>query len=190
MRRSAITTRTHAEPSKFRLACRPCLVLVEACQTDQKKTHPGSIPKPVGLGISGSHPTIYKHLDTLALKFSGGEMEINKSSIGQTNRGESPVKPETFDMHQLCRKMQRVARSDTRYNFVRILIFFCRSPHCNDDHTTNTMHVFMASSARTRSTSCRWTCVTSANPPELYVVTHHCWTVVYTSARFGHDDRK
>ena len=136
MRGSAITTRNHAEPGWLAV---PAWYLLRPVSADQKKTHPGSIPKPVGLGISGSHPTIYKHLDTLALKFSGGEMEINKSSIGQTNRGESPVKPETFNMHQLCRKMQRVARSDTRYNFVQIFILFCHSI-CDDDDTPTIVH--------------------------------------------------
>ena len=39
------------------------------------------------------------------------------------------------------------------------------------------------SSARTSSTSCRRICVTSVNPPELYAVTHHWWTLVYTIAK-------
>ena len=144
---------------------------------DQKKTHPGSIPKPVGLGISGSHPTIYKHLDTLALKFSGGEMEINKSSIGQTNRGESPVEPKTVDMHQLCRKMQRVARSDTRYNFVQNLIFFCHSI-CTAMMTIPPTRCTCSrkSSARTSSTSCRWTSVTSAQHCHLSRTTAGQWS--------------
>ena len=49
--------------------------MLRPVSADQKKTHPGSIPKPVGLGISDSHPTIYKHLDTLALKFLGETMD-------------------------------------------------------------------------------------------------------------------
>ena len=110
----------------------------------RRKLRPGSALEPIGLEISGSHPTICKHLDTLALKFSGGEMEINKSSIGQTNHGDSPVKPETFDNHQLiCRDFCcNVSSARTPGTFCTIfLILFCHSI-CNDDGTNPTMHVF------------------------------------------------
>ena len=78
------------------------------------------------------------------------------------------MEPKTVDMHQLCRKMQRVARSDTRYNFVQIIILFCRSLHCYDVHTSNTMHVF----------------VEKQYEDELNIVlAHHCRSVVNTIAR-------
>ena len=53
----------------------PVWYLLRPVSADQKKTHPSSTLEPVGLGISDSHPTIYKHLDTLALKFLGETMD-------------------------------------------------------------------------------------------------------------------
>ena len=111
------TTRTHTDTSTIVTAglLSYYLLKIEVCRRPAK----GKLLQESGDKCCGDV--------TLCVQFSGGEQEINKSGIGWTNRGDSPAKLKTFNIHQLYREMQRVARSDTRYNFVQIMIFFCHT---------------------------------------------------------------
>ena len=124
---------------------------------------------------------------TLWGQFFGGEMETNKSALdkptGETHQWNLKhlTHINSLNFAATCRPLGHQVQFCTNiYSFLPQYLRWWRYPHdCS-----------RKSSARSSSTSCRWTSVTAAHPPELSPVNQHCWAVVYTIASSGHDDRK